>query len=94
MYPWMMQCSISFNWVGVLDVVKLDLKNAYRMVLVDPQDQHLREGMTYVDCAIPFGLRSAPKKVLAVADAIALALHLQRWRKQKLIGWAKRQVIK
>ena len=62
------------------DLVKLDLKNAYRMVPVHPQDQHLLaiswEGMTYVDCALPFGLCSAPKIFSAVADAIAWALHL------------------
>ncbi len=60
-------------------LVKLDLKNAYRIIPVHPQDQHLLaiawEGSTYVDRALPFGLRSAPKIFSAVADMIAWALH-------------------
>ncbi len=60
-------------------LVKLDLKNAYRIVPIHPQDHHLLaiewEGKTYVDRALPFGLRSAPKIFSAVADMIAWALH-------------------
>ena len=60
-------------------LIKIDLKNAYRFVPVHPQDQHLLamswEGGTYVDHALPFGLRSAPKIFLAVADMLAWALH-------------------
>ena len=60
-------------------LVKLDLKQAYRNIPVHPQDQHLLaiswEGDTYVDRALPFGLRSAPKVFTAVADMIAWALH-------------------
>lgn len=64
---------------GGAELVKLDLKNAYRIVPIHPQDQHLLaiswEGKTYVDRALPFGLRSAPKIFSAVADMIAWALH-------------------
>ena len=60
-------------------LVKLDLKDAYRMVPIHPNDQHLLaitwRGMTYIDRALPFGLRSAPKIFTAVADALAWALH-------------------
>ncbi len=60
-------------------MVKLDLKNAYRIILVHPHDQHLLAiswvGRTYVDRALPFGLRSAPKIFSAVADMITWALH-------------------
>jgi predicted oxidoreductase len=35
----------------------------------------LKKGITYVDRALPFGLRSAPKIFSAVADMIAWALH-------------------
>ena len=60
-------------------LVKLDLKNSYRIVPVHPQDQHLLgiswEGKSYADRALPFGLRSAPKIFSAVADMIAWALH-------------------
>ena len=60
-------------------LVKLDLKQAYHNIPVHPQDQHLLaiswEGDTYVDRALPFGLRSAPKVFTAVADMIAWALH-------------------
>ena len=59
-------------------LVKMDLKDAYRMVPVHPDDQHLLaiswEGLTYVDRALPFGLRSAPKVFSAVADALAWVL--------------------
>ena len=60
-------------------LVKLDLKNAYRIIPVHPQDQHLLgiswQGRTYIDRALPFGLRSAPKIFSAVADMMAWALH-------------------
>ena len=60
--------------------MKLNLKSAYRIVPVHPQDHHLLavswEGETYVDCALPFGLRSAPKIFSAVADMISWALHV------------------
>ena len=60
-------------------LVKLDLKNAYRIIPVHPWDQHLLgiswQGRTYVDRALPFGLRSAPKIFSAVADMVAWALH-------------------
>lgn len=45
-------------------LLKIDLKSAYRMVPVHPQDWFLLgiqwEGQTFVDQALPFGLRSAP----------------------------------
>ena len=60
-------------------LIKIDLKNAYRIVPIHPDDQHLLaiswNGGTYIDRALPFGLRSAPKIFTAVADAIAWALH-------------------
>ena len=60
-------------------LVKLDIKDAYRIVLVHPADYHLLgirwQGGVYVDRALPFGLRSAPKIFNAVADFIAWALN-------------------
>ena len=51
-------------------LVKLDLCDAYRIIPVHPEDQHLLaiewQGMTFVDKALPFGLRSAPKVFSAV----------------------------
>lgn len=59
-------------------MAKLDLKSAYRMVLVHPGDSHLLGnewgGTVYVDHALPFGLRSAPIIFSAVADGLACAL--------------------
>lgn len=59
-------------------LVKLDL-NAYRLIPVDPQDHHLLgitwDGKTYIDRALPFGLRSAPKIFSAVVDMLAWGLH-------------------
>ena len=62
-------------------LVKMDLKDAYRVVSVHPQDQYLLgiswDGSTYVDRALPFGLRSAPKLYTALADAMAWALFVR-----------------
>ena len=59
-------------------LLKIDLKSAYRIVPLHPQDQHLFgvtwDNWVYVDQALPFGLRSAPVIFTAVADAIGWAL--------------------
>ena len=59
-------------------LAKMDLKKAYRMVPVHPDDHALLgirwDSEVYIDTALPFGLRSAPKIFLAVADALAWAL--------------------
>ena len=59
-------------------LIKVDLKSAYRLVPVHPEDHQLLgvrwEGWTYVDLSLPFGLRSAPKLFTAVADALGWAL--------------------
>ena len=58
-------------------LVKIDLKDAYRIVPVHPGDHHLLgiawQGCTYIDRCLPFGLRSAPKLFSAVSDALAWA---------------------
>ena len=55
-------------------LAKFDLENAYRVVPVHPVDRLLLgvqwKGETYVDGALPFGLRSAPKLFTAIADAL------------------------
>ena len=55
-------------------MAKLDIKSAYRIVPVHPQDRFLLgmkwEDRVFVDRALPFGLRSAPKIFNAVADAL------------------------
>ena len=60
-------------------LAKLDLKSAYRQVPVHPADQHLLgiqwQGDTFVDKALPFGLRSAPIIFTAVADGLAWAFQ-------------------
>ena len=59
-------------------LIKLDLKNAYRMVPTHPTDYTLLgikwRGKTYIDRALPFGLRSSPKIFNALADFIAWVL--------------------
>ena len=56
-------------------MAKLDLEAAYWHVPVHPDDQGLLAvkwgDEVYVDSALPFGLRSAPKIFTAVADGIA-----------------------
>jgi len=55
-------------------MAKLNIRSVYRIVPVHPQDRHLLgmmwDGKVYVDAALPFGLRSAPKIFMALADAI------------------------
>ena len=56
-------------------MAKLDLKAAYRHVLVHPDHQSLlaiRWGSTtYLDTTLPFGLCSAPKLFTAMANGLA-----------------------
>ena len=58
---------------GPVDPAKIDLESAYRMIPVHPVDSALLgvrwHGNMFVDSALPFGLRSAPKIFSAVADA-------------------------
>jgi len=59
-------------------LVKLDIQDAYHIVPVHPSDCNLLgihwNGGTYIDRALPFGLRSAPKIFNALADFIAWVL--------------------
>jgi len=59
-------------------LIKLDIKDAYRIVPVHPSDYHLLgiewKGNTYLDRALPFGLRSAPKIFNALADFVTWIL--------------------
>ena len=60
-------------------LAKIDVKNAFRIIPVHPDDRHLLgmqwSGRIYVDCVLPFGLRSAPKIFNAVADALQWCLR-------------------
>ena len=55
-------------------LAKLDVERAYRIVPVHPTDRLLLgmqwRGELYIDTALPFGLRSAPKIFSALADAL------------------------
>lgn len=59
--------------------MKLDLKSAYCIIPVNPDDHPLLaiswKGSTFVDRALPFGLRSASKIFSAVSDMIAFILN-------------------
>ena len=61
------------------ELIKVDLKNAFCIVPVHPNDHHLLairwEHGIYVDRALLFGLRSAPIIFSGVADMVAWALH-------------------
>ena len=54
-------------------MAKVDVRSTYRNIPVHPEDRWLLgmmwDGALYVDTALPFGLRSAPKIFTAVADA-------------------------
>lgn len=78
-------CSLTYtsvDWAAKLVIAmgrgtllaKMDLESAYRMVPVHPEDRPLL-GMKwrdsyFVDSALPFGLRSAPKLFNLVADCL------------------------
>lgn len=66
-------------------LAKVDIKSAYRMVPVHPEDRMLLgmvwDGALYVDATLPFGLRSAPKIFNTLADVIEWIL------KQEGIDW-------
>ena len=64
-------------------LAKIDIKNAYRVVPVHPVDRHLLatawRGKLFVDEALPFGLRSAPKIFTALADALEYMHYQAAW---------------
>ena len=55
-------------------LAKLDLESAYRIIPVHPDDRLLLgmewDGNWFIDSALPFGLRSAPKIFTAMADGL------------------------
>ena len=77
-------CSLSYTTVddaiqGITSygagaqLVKVDIRSAYRVILVHPDDRWLIrmlwEGSLFIDTALPFSLRSAPKIFTTSADA-------------------------
>ena len=60
-------------------LAKVDLKNAFRLCPVRPEDWHLLgiwwRGQYYVDQCLPFGLRSTPFLFNMVADALEWILR-------------------
>ncbi len=60
-------------------LTKIDVEAAYRIVPVHPDDRLLLglfwEGQVFLDTALPFGLRSAPKIFNAVADGLHWVLE-------------------
>ena len=78
-------CSLSYTSVDVIAkkvaalgkgalIAKMDIKQAYRMAPVHPEDRILLgmqwENSVFVDKTLPFSLRSAPLIFSAVADAL------------------------
>ena len=68
----------------------MDIRQAYRNIPVHPSDRRLLgmrwKGKTFVNMALPFGLRSAP--LIFSADADALAWMMQ----QQGVGWVAHYV--
>ena len=66
-------------------LAKMDIKQAYRMMPIHPQDRHLLgmrwEGKVYVDKTLSFGLRSAPIIFSALADTLAC------YHKLTILAW-------
>ena len=59
-------------------LAKADIKAAYRLIPVHPQDRPLQavkwDNQIFIDPMLPFGLHSAPKIFNAVADALQWCL--------------------
>ncbi len=83
-------CSLSYASVGQAvkkclqlgrgcQLTKIDVEAAYRIVPVHPDDRHLLglywDGQVFLDTALPFGLRSAPKIFNALADGLHWVLE-------------------
>ena len=53
-------------------MIKLDIRNAYRVILIHLDNRWLMgmiwEDSLFIDAALPFGLRSAPKIFTALAN--------------------------
>ena len=62
-------------------IAKIDVKSAYRIVPVHPDDRHLLgmswENQIFVYAVLPFGLRSAPKIFNALTDALEWIVKMQ-----------------
>ncbi len=60
-------------------LAKVDIEQAYHNVPVHPGDRWLLgmewQGQLFIDTALPFGLRSAPKIFCALSDAVQWILH-------------------
>ena len=60
-------------------MAKLDIKDAYRMVPVHPEDRHFLgvswQGQLFIDCQLPFGLASSPAIFNSVAEALEWILR-------------------
>ena len=66
-------------------MAKIDIRSAYRLIPVHPENRLLL-GMQwgawkYIDCVLPFGLRSAPKIFNSVADTLQCVVRRRgaRW---------------
>ena len=62
-------------------MAKVDIRQAYRVIPVHPADRDLLgmiwRGKLFIDAALPFGLRSAPKIFTAIADAVTWIVQQQ-----------------
>lgn len=60
-------------------LAKINIRSAFRIIPIHPADRHLLgiewKNQLYIDAALPFGLRSAPKIFNALADALAKLPH-------------------
>ena len=69
---------IIMEWGEGTELAKIDVAHAYHNITVHPADRHLLgmmwKGEVYVDTALHFGLRSAPKIFCATSDALEWAL--------------------
>ena len=80
----------SVGWGGGANLAKVDIKSAYQIIPVHPEDRALLgmkwEGALYVDAALPFGLHSAPKIFTSIADSPEWMLRNQGLHTCKVVS--------
>ena len=77
-------------------LIKLDIKNAYRVVQIHPADDRwlmgmIWEGLLFIDMTLPFGLCSVPKIFTALANAGEWIVRQQEWNSSftiLMISWS------
>ena len=76
--------AVLYNWRSGALLAKMDIKHAFRLLLVHLADHHLLamnwKGNLFIDTCLSFGLRSAPKLFNILADLLSWPGY---WRRRE-----------